>query len=190
MKTPSLTLAITGASGSIYARLLMDALKTHHMLINPVYVLQSPNAATVWNIEQPQQDLKAYPFTYVKNNDFFSPVASGSAAPDTMVICPCSMGTLGRIAAGLSNDLIGRAADVCLKERKKLILVLRETPYNTIHIENMRRVAQAGAILIPATPSFYSNPQTIEDLCFTVVHRILDHINIPHNGYRWGQNKS
>lgn len=188
MKTRALTLAITGASGSIYARLLMDALKAAKL--QEVYVIQSPNAETVWNIEQPQYPINAYPFTYLKNNDFFSPVASGSAAPDVMVICPCSMGTLGRIASGLSDDLIGRAADVCLKEHKKLILVLRETPYNSIHLENMQRVCQAGALIIPATPSFYSKPQTIDDLCLTVVNRILDHLNISHDGYRWGHTKS
>ena len=100
------------------------------------------------------------------------------------------MGTLGRIASGISNDLIGRAADVCLKERKKLILVVRETPYNAIHIENMQKVDRAGGIILPASPSFYNPPQTVEAACMTVVNRILDHLNIEHRGYRWGQTRS
>ena len=123
MKLPSLTLAITGASGSIYARLLMDALQTHRNQFENIYILQSSTAETVWNQEQAEFSLQQYPFKYYQNSDFFSPVASGSSAADAMVICPCSMGTVSAIAHGSSQNLIQRAADVHLKEKRKLVLV-------------------------------------------------------------------
>ena len=103
-----------------------------------------------------------------------------------MIIVPCSMGTLGRIAGGMSDDLVTRAADVILKERRKLILVARETPYNLIHIKNMETITLAGGIICPATPSFYSKPQTIEEVAYTVVHRIIDLAGLKANSYRWG----
>ena len=105
---------------------------------------------------------------------------------ETMIIIPCSMGTLGRIASGLSNDLITRAADVVLKERRKLICVVRETPYNLIHIRNMETITLAGGIICPATPSFYSRPQTIDEVISTVVDRVLDLAGIPNQSFRWG----
>ena len=123
-----------------------------------------------------------------KDDNFFAPFASGSFVYDAMVVVPCTMGTLGAIAAGLANNLIHRAADVCLKEKRPLILLPRETPLNTIHIENMLTVANAGATIIPPCPSFYSHPQTIEAVIDTVVARVLDHLGINHDLVkRWGQ---
>ncbi|HMP94432.1 MAG TPA: UbiX family flavin prenyltransferase, partial [Phnomibacter sp.] len=118
--------------------------------------------------------------------DFNAPFASGSAQYNTMIVIPCSMGTLGRIAQGVSNDLLTRAADVMLKERRKLILVVRETPYNLIHIKNMEGVTLAGGIICPATPSFYSRPQTLEEVAATVADRVLDLANLAPDTYRWG----
>ena len=129
------------------------------------------------------------PFKVYGKEDFFAPFASGSAGYDALIICPCSMGTLGRIASGISNDLITRAADVLLKERKKLICVVRETPYNLIHLRNMTAVTEAGGIICPATPSFYSKPQTIEEAAETVVDRALQLAGIDIKTYRWGAQK-
>ncbi|MEY4660294.1 MAG: hypothetical protein RLZZ42_246, partial [Bacteroidota bacterium] len=120
-------------------------------------------------------------------NDFNAPFASGSGQYDTMIIAPCSMGTLGRIAAGISNDLITRAADVVLKERRKLICMARETPYNLIHIKNMEAITLAGGIICPATPSFYSQPKTVEDVAATVTDRILDLAGFDIKTFRWGK---
>jgi 4-hydroxy-3-polyprenylbenzoate decarboxylase len=120
------------------------------------------------------------------SQDFTAPFASGSGQYDTMIIIPCSMGTLGRIASGISNDLTGRAADVILKERRKLICVVRETPYNLIHIRNMETITLAGGIICPATPSFYSRPKTIEEVAATVVDRVLDLAGFDISTFRWG----
>jgi 4-hydroxy-3-polyprenylbenzoate decarboxylase len=116
-----------------------------------------------------------------------APFASGSAKYNTLIICPCSMGTLARIATGISNDLITRAADVILKERRKLILVTRDTPLNLIHINNMKTVTEAGGIICPATPSFYSKPQTIEEVAATVIDRVIDLAGLEQDSYRWGK---
>ena len=177
-------LAITGASGSIYAKLILDILSKNSNI--EVGVILSDNAKIVWEIELANQDYKNYPFTFYHATDFNAPFASGSAKYETMVVIPCSMGTLGRIANGVSNDLLTRAADVILKERRKLILVARETPYNLIHINNMKLITEAGGIICPATPSFYSQPKTIEELAKTVVDRVLDLMAIDNETYRWG----
>ena len=116
-----------------------------------------------------------------------APFASGSAGFDTMIVCPCSMGTLGRIASGVSDDLITRSADVILKERRKLILVVRETPYSLIHINNMKTVTEAGGIICPATPSFYSLPKTAEEIAGTVINRVIDLVGFENDSYRWGK---
>ena len=118
--------------------------------------------------------------------DFMAPFASGSANYGTMIICPCSMGTMGRIANGISNDLTTRAADVMLKERRKLILLVRETPYNLIHINNMKSITEAGGIICPASPSFYSNPQNFEELASTVIDRVLTLSGLKNDSYSWG----
>lgn len=183
-KKRKIIIAITGASGSIYAKLLLNALATKTHL--EVGVLMSDNAKIVWSTELENEDYNNYPFTFYTKNDFNAPFASGSAKYDTMVIIPCSMGTLGRIANGISNDLLTRAADVILKERRKLILVARETPYSLIHINNMKLTTEAGGIICPATPSFYSLPKTIEEVAKTVVDRVIDLMDIENESYRWG----
>jgi len=177
-------IAITGASGSIYSKLILDFLSTVENV--EVGILLSDNAKIVWNTELENQDYNNYPFTFYDKADFNAPFASGSAKYDTMIVIPCSMGTLGRIANGISSDLLTRAADVILKERRKLILVARETPYNLIHINNMKLVTEAGGIICPATPSFYSKPKTIEAVAKTVVDRVIDLMGIENEPYRWG----
>jgi 4-hydroxy-3-polyprenylbenzoate decarboxylase len=183
-KKRKIVIAITGASGSIYAKLLLDALSNVDNI--EIGILLSDNAKVVWETELSNEDYNNYPFTFYDKNDFNAPFASGSAKYDTMVVIPCSMGTLGRIANGISNDLLTRAADVILKERRKLILVARETPYNLIHINNMKTVTEAGGIICPATPSFYSQPKTIEEVAKTVVDRVIDLMGFDSKSYRWG----
>lgn len=187
MQNRKIVLAIGGSSGSIYAQRLMTKLAKIGSELT-VGVLMSDNAIINWEIEIGPFDKKDWPFTFYSKNDFNAPFASGSARYDTMIVCPCSMGLLGRISAGLSDDLTTRAADVILKERRKLIIVPRETPYNLIHLKNMLSLTEAGAIICPATPSFYSRPQTGEEIADTVVDRVMDlaglHID---QTYRWGE---
>ncbi|RYE22229.1 MAG: UbiX family flavin prenyltransferase, partial [Sphingobacteriales bacterium] len=136
-------------------------------------------------VELDNEDYNNYPFKFYSKNDFNAPFASGSARFDTMVVVPCSMGTLGRIAGGISDDLISRAADVILKERRRLILVARDTPLNLIHIRNMETVTLSGGIICPAVPSYYSKPKTIEEVAMTVVNRVIDLIGLENESYRW-----
>ena len=185
MKKRKIIIAITGASGAIYAELLLKFLSQQENI--EVGVIMSDNAKTVWQHELNNENFSDFPFTFYHKNDFNAPFASGSAKYDTMVVIPCSMGTLGRIANGISNDLLTRAADVILKERRKLVLVARETPYNLIHINNMKTVTEAGGIICPATPSFYSQPSTIEAVAKTVVDRVIDLIGFNSKSYRWGE---
>jgi 4-hydroxy-3-polyprenylbenzoate decarboxylase len=145
------------------------------------------NAKEVWKTELGNESFKENGLKIYNKNDFNAPFASGSGQYDTMIIAPCSMGTLGRIAAGISNDLITRAADVVLKERRKLICMARETPYNLIHIKNMEAITLAGGIICPATPSFYSQPKTVEDVAATVTDRILDLAGFDIKTFRWGK---
>ena len=182
-----IVLGIGGSSGSIYAKLLMDKLAKMEDLT--LGVVMSENAVINWNLEIGAFDESQYPFTFYNKNDFYAPFASGSAQYDSMVICPCSMGLLGRMASGISTDLMTRAADVMLKERRKLIVVPREAPYNLIHLENMVKLTQAGAIICPATPSFYSKPQNLEDICLTVVDRIVDLLGLSQETYRWSEDE-
>lgn len=178
--------AVTGASGSIYAQRLFDKLHQLKRECDEVVVVFSKTAQDVWTYElngKPQ----IYDFTLCNDDDFFSPIASGSAQYDAMIVCPCTAGTLGRIAHGTADSLITRAADVMLKERKSLILVLRETPYNLIQIKNMELVTLAGGIICPASPSFYTKPQSISELCDTIVNRVLDLLGIEHMCTRWGK---
>jgi 4-hydroxy-3-polyprenylbenzoate decarboxylase len=180
-----IVLGIGGSSGSIYAKLLMEKLATIDNLT--LGVVMSENAIVNWEIEIGPFDKKLFPFTFYNKSDFMAPFASGSARYDTMIICPSSMGLLARIANGLSNDLMTRAADVMLKERRKIIIVPREMPYNQIHLENMLKLTNAGAIICPATPSFYSQPKTTKEICLTVVDRVLDLANLPVDTFRWNE---
>jgi 4-hydroxy-3-polyprenylbenzoate decarboxylase len=184
-----IVVAITGASGSIYAKLLLQQLQALESQISEVGVVMSDNARDVWRFELSDDSYKNLPFKIYSKTDFMAPFASGSARFDTMVIVPCSMGTLGRIAGGISNDLTTRAADVILKERRKLILVARDTPLNLIHLRNMQTVTEAGGIICPAVPSFYSLPKTIEEVAMTVVNRIIDLAGFEHESYRWSEPK-
>ena len=207
-----LVVAIGGASGSIYAQRLLDALVPLASGPDPVEVglvfTQSGNE--VWahelgdvpsfvespkGVSEPSRDelgrakpgLTSYPFKRYGLRDFRAPFASGSAGWDAMVVVPCSTGGLARIAHGISDDLVGRAADVMLKERRKLVLVVRETPLSAIHLENMLAVTRAGAVILPAAPSFYSKPATIEALLDTVIGRVLDQLGLPTRLMpRWG----
>ena len=182
-----IVISVTGASGSIYAKLLIEKLQAVKDQWNEVAVVMTENAKEVWRTELGNEGFKTIPFPVYSTTDFSAPFASGSGQFNTMIIIPCSMGTLGRIAGGISNDLITRAADVVLKERRKLICVVRDTPYNLIHIRNMETVTLAGGIICPATPSFYSQPKTIEEVASTVVDRVLDLAGINIKTYRWGK---
>jgi len=181
-----IVLGIGGSSGSIYARLLLERLAQLSGQLDDCSIVMSPNAHTNWKLEQGDLDVRSFGFRIYEKDNFFAPFASGSSKYDTMVICPCSMGVLGRVASGISNDLMTRAADVMLKERRKLIMVPREMPYNLIHIENMRTITMAGGIICPATPSFYSKPTTVDEVAMTVVDRVVDLIGLDADSYRWG----
>jgi len=180
-----IVVAVTGSSGSIYAKLLLDALAQIPNQWDKVAVILTENAHTNWEIEMEHPFAKASYFDYYENDDYFAPFASGSAQYDTMIVIPSSMGTLARIANGISDSLVTRAADVMLKENRKLIVVPREMPFSLIHLRNMTRLAEAGALICPAIPSFYSKPQTIEALAGTVVNRVMDLAGLPVDGFRW-----
>ena len=181
--------AITGASGAIYPKLLVEKLLRIKDQWQELSVVMSTNAKQIWASELGNEDFKNLPVNFYDKNDFNAPFASGSAKYNIMIVSPCSMGTLSRIASGISNDLVTRAADVILKERRKLVLMVRETPYSLIHIKNMEAVTLAGGIICPATPSFYSNPKTIEEVAMTVVDRLIDLAGLDISTYRWGSNK-
>ncbi len=181
-----IVVCITGASGSVYAKVLLEKLQAAKNQWEEVALVMTENAKEVWKTELQNEAYQNLPFKTYSTVDFSAPFASGSGKFTTMIIIPCSMGTLGRIAGGISNDLISRAADVVLKERRKLICVVRDTPYNLIHIRNMETVTLAGGIICPATPSFYSLPKTIEEVAATVVDRVLDLAGIDVKTFRWG----
>lgn len=185
-KKRRLVLAVTGASGSIYARLLIDRLDRLREQIDECFLVFSDNARAVWEYELGHFDENMLPYKVYSNSDYFAPFASGSAGFDCMIICPCSMGAVGRIANGVSNDLISRSADVILKERKHLILTVRETPFSQIHLRNMLSLTEAGAVICPACPSFYSKPADIEAVVSTVVDRLLQLAGFEFDRYRWG----
>lgn len=181
-----IVIAITGASGSVYAEVLLKRLLSIPEQWKDLSVVLTENAKEVWKTELNNESWKDFPVNYFQTTDFTAPFASGSGKFDTMIIVPCSMGTMGRIAAGISNDLITRAADVVLKEKRRLICVVRETPYNLVHIRNMETITLAGGIICPATPSFYSKPQTIEAVAATVTDRVLDLAGFSIDSFRWG----
>lgn len=182
-----IVVAITGASGSIYAKVLLDKLQLLQDQIEEVGIVMSDNAKDVWQFELGNQSYSDYNFKFYQKNDFMAPFASGSAKFDSMIIVPCSMGTMARIAQGTSSDLTTRAADVILKERRNLVLITRETPLNLIHIQNMQAITLAGGVICPASPSFYSRPSTFDELAATVVDRVLDMIGLDLDTYRWGK---
>lgn len=182
-----LVVAISGSSGAIYAKVLLDKLLQLQDQLEAVGVVLSDNAKVNWELEIGTPDFSRYPFKFYEKNDFYAPFASGSARYGAMIVCPCSMGTLARIAAGVSNDLVTRAADVMLKERRRLILVTRDTPLSLIHINNMKTVTEAGGIICPACPSFYSKPTDIEAIAATVVDRVLDLAGLEAKSFRWSE---
>lgn len=182
-----IVIAVTGASGSVYARLLLDKLIQLKGQYAEIAVVISDNAKKIWQTELGNDAYNNYPVDYYDKYDFSAPFASGSAQYNIMIVVPCSMGTLGRIASGVSDDLVTRAADVILKERRKLILAIRDTPYNLIHLKNMETITLAGGIICPATPSFYNNPKTIDEVAATVVNRIIDLAGLESPSFRWGE---
>jgi flavin prenyltransferase len=186
MQKQKIIIGITGASGAVYGKMLLDKLANLQDQIAECGVIFSDNSKDVWKFELGDLDAWKMPFTIYSPTDFFAPMASGSAGYNVMIICPCTMGTLGRIAAGISNDLMTRAADVILKERKKLILVTREMPYSLIHLNNMKLLTEAGAIICPTSPSFYNKPQTIDELVMTVIDRVLKQAGFEFPSFRWG----
>ncbi len=190
MSKRKIVVAIGGSSGSIYAKVLLDKLSTLENQIEAVGIVMSENAKFNWEyeLEKPfdSATLPAH-FKFYEKMDFMAPFASGSAKYDTMIVCPCSMGLMARIATGISNDLVTRAADVIFKERRRLILVPRDTPLSIIHINNMKTITEAGGIICPATPSFYSKPKTFEELAATVIDRVIDLAGLDLKSYRWSE---
>jgi 4-hydroxy-3-polyprenylbenzoate decarboxylase len=199
MKT--VTLAITGASGLTYALRLLECLLQSGERVNLVYsqaaqivakqeldfILpsrpQDAEKLLADRLGQFSGELRVY-----GREDWNAPMASGSNPGDAMVICPCTMGTLGKVAGGIGDDLISRAADVMLKEKRALIIVPRETPFSAIHLENMLRLSHAGAVILPPNPGFYHHPQNVQDVVDFVVARILDHLGVRHELVkRWGR---
>ncbi len=182
-----IVVAVGGSSGSIYAKVLFDRLVLLRSQWAKVGVVMSDNARFNWRLELGNEDFQNYPFDFFEKDNFAAPFASGSARYETMIVCPCSMGLLGRVAAGISDDLPTRAADVILKERRRLILVPRDTPFSLIHLNNMKTVTEAGGIICPASPSFYSHPKNFEELAATVVDRVLDLAGFELDAFRWGE---
>ena len=184
--------ALTGASGMIYAQRLLQFLQQQEAEIHLIVSAQAAgNLRRELGVQFDPDDLRSLGlrsegvFCHA-HDDLSAPPASGSAPFDGMAIVPCTVGTLGRIAAGVAEDLITRAADVCLKERRRLVLVVRETPLSAVHLQNMLTVTHAGAVVLPACPSFYSGPETIGDLADTVIERALDHLGMPRaEAKRW-----
>jgi flavin prenyltransferase len=180
----NVVVGVTGASGAIYAKVLFDRLLEIKSQWENIAVVFSDKGKDVWNYEL-EENIENIPFIQYKQDDFYAPFASGSSDYNVTIICPCSMGTLGKIASGVADELITRAADVMLKERRKLILVTRDTPLNLVHINNMKLLTEAGAIICPASPSFYSHPKDIRDLVSTVVDRVLILAGFKIDAFKW-----
>jgi 4-hydroxy-3-polyprenylbenzoate decarboxylase len=178
---------ITGASGSLYARLLVEKLLTYSEI--EVSVIVTDNGLAVMHHEDRTDWLADPRLRRYDNRDLFAAPASGSARFEAMVIAPCSMGTVGRIASGVSNDLLTRAADVMLKERRRLIVVPRETPMNTIHLRNLATLSECGAVVCPAAPSFYTRPESVEEVCATVTDRVVSLLGLDPGIKEWGANR-
>ncbi len=200
----TICLALTGASGLPYGLRLLECLLEAGCRVQLLYSQAAQVVARQeLNFELPSRPSEArtallarFPtvdgekLSVYGREEWFAPVASGSNPPDAMVVCPCSMGTLASIAQGLSDNLIERAADVVLKEGRKLVLVPRETPFSAIHLENMLRLTRAGAVILPPSPGFYHHPQSVQDIVDFVVARILDQLRVPHTlMQRWGDDR-
>jgi flavin prenyltransferase len=199
--SPTVTVALTGASGMPYGLRLVESLihakarvyllysqAAHVVAKQELGLVLPPRAADAERIFTERYSAKRGQLRVFGREDWFAPVASGSNPPEAMVICPCTMGTLAAVAAGLSDNLIERAADVTLKEGRKLILVPRETPFSSLHLENMLRLSRAGAVILPANPGFYHKPKKVEELVDFIVARILDHLGVKHELMRrWGE---
>ena len=181
-------LAVTGASGALYALKLLERISGIKEPPEEIAVIFSDTAKEIWKQETGRKYMEKPPAKEFNNSNYYAPFASGSSLYDTMIICPASMGTIGRIANGTSDDLIVRAADVILKEKRKLIIVPREAPYNLIHLKNMETLTLAGAVICPASPSFYSKPETIDDLVKTVVDRVISLAGFDVDSFRWMEN--
>jgi flavin prenyltransferase len=182
----NLLVAVTGASGVVYARRLFDKLHGLRDQAERIAVVFTDSGRDVWRYELGSAP-EHLPFVQYSNHDFFTPPASGSGNFNAMVVIPCTMGTLGSIANGLADDLVARAADVMLKERRKLILVPREMPFNLIHIRNMEQVTLAGGIICPANPSFYAGISTLEEAIDTVVDKVLHLAGFQFSSYAWSE---
>lgn len=182
----NLLVAITGASGSVYAQRLLMKLGNLSDQAERIAVVFSKSGEDVWKYELGTEP-DHIPFTRYGINDFFTPPASGSGHYNTMAIIPCTMGTMASIAHGMADNLITRAADVMLKERKKLIVVPREMPFNLIHVRNMEQIILAGGIICPANPSFYAQPSSLEEAVDTVVHKVLRLAGFQFGGFSWGE---
>lgn len=180
--------AVTGASGAIYARKVLEQFAALKELAQ-IALIVSRNGRAVMQYEHETLVCDDPRIVVFDNDDMFAAPASGSADYDAMVVVPCSMGSAGRIASGVSADLIGRAADVMLKERKRLILVVRESPLSTIHLRNLTTLSECGAVILPAAPSFYSHPTDIESLCDTVTERVMKLLGFSSDRYEWGSDK-
>jgi 4-hydroxy-3-polyprenylbenzoate decarboxylase len=201
--SPTVTVALTGASGMPYGLRLVESLvrakarvyllysqAAHVVAKQEMDLVLPPRAADAERVFSERFSARRGQLRVFGREDWFAPVASGSNPPDAMVICPCTVGTLAAVAAGLSDDLIERAADVTLKEGRKLILVPRETPFSALHLENMLRLSRAGAVILPANPGFYHKPKRVEDLVDFIVARILDQLGIKHELMRrWGDER-
>jgi 4-hydroxy-3-polyprenylbenzoate decarboxylase len=192
----NIVLAMTGASGSIFAIQMLRALEDDHR-VDRIHLVVSPSALRVLAEEVGVSGRSSLVekllghatdrIVLLAHEDIGAPIASGSYPIAAMVVLPCSMGTLGGIAHGLAQNLIERAADVCLKERRRLVLCVRETPLNLIHLRNMAAVTEAGATVFPIIPTFYNHPESVEDIARNYVHRVLQHLGLPQPGaYAWG----
>lgn len=201
--SPTVAVALTGASGMSYGLRLVESLihakarvyllysqAAHVVAKQELGIVLPPRAPDAERMFSDRYSAKRGQLRVFGREDWFAPVASGSNPPDAMVICPCTVGTLAAVAAGLSDTLIERAADVVLKEGRKLVLVPRETPFSSLHLENMLRLSRAGAVILPANPGFYHKPKRVEDLVDFIVARILDHIGVKHDLMsRWGEER-
>lgn len=199
MKT--ITVALTGASGMPYGLRLIESLLAADCRVQVVYtqaaqivakqemdLALSSNTTDTAALLSARLGAKPDQLVVYGREEWFAPIASGTNPPDAMVICPCTMGTLASVAAGLSSNLIERAADVCIKEGRKLVIVPREAPFSTLHLENMLRLSRMGVVILPPNPGFYHHPQSVQDLVDFVVARILDQLGVAHQLMaRWGE---